>query len=123
MIPVAFLPTVRLRSTFFRWLFLDFRDLECGNNDSREPFGTDILLLPANEVWAKVIFLHLSDILLTVGEYLGRYTPGQDTPGHVHPPGRYTSPRAGTPSPSDGQNIERLDIRQKQDLMKVAFAA
>ena len=60
------------------------------------------LLPPANEVWGKVIFLHLSVILFTGGEYLGRYTPqqvhplGRCTLGQVHPLGRYT-PQAGTP--------------------------
>ena len=48
-----------------------------------------LFLPPANEVWGKAIFLHLSVILFTVGEYLGRYPP---------PPGRYTPlPQAGTP--------------------------
>ena len=62
------------------------------------------LLPPANEVWGKVIFLHLSVILFTGrgGEYLGRYTPRAGTPPtgthpgrytlrQVHPPGRYAS--------------------------------
>ena len=65
-------------------------------------------LPPANEVWGKVIFLHLFVILLTGGEYLGRYPPDQVHPQQVHPPdqvpprarytplGRYT-PWAGTP--------------------------
>ena len=39
-----------------------------------------IKLLPlANEVWGKVIFLHLSVILFT----------GRGVPGQVHPPARY----------------------------------
>ena len=59
------------------------------------------LLPPANEVWGKAIFLHLSVILFT-GGYLGRYTPqagthpmgrytplGRHTPRQVHPPDRY----------------------------------
>ena len=70
-------------------------------------------LPPANEVWGKVIFLHLSVILFTVEEeYLGRYTlPDQvhpmdqvhpqdqvpprtrNPPDQVHPPGPGTSPR------------------------------
>ena len=54
-----------------------------------------LILSPANEVWGKVIFLHLSVILFTGGKYLGRY-PRADTP-----PGRYTPwqvhPRAGAP--------------------------
>ena len=79
----------------------------------------------ANEVWGKVIFLHLSHILFTGGAvpgqvpppgrytlYLpGRYplagtaTPGQVSPRQVHPPGRYTPylpgryPLAGTATP------------------------
>ena len=76
-----------------------------------------LFLPPANEVWGKVIFFHLSVILFTGGEYLGRYTPqaGISPPGQVHPHtpklprvctslGRYTtvplagtSPWAGTP--------------------------
>ena len=52
-------------------------------------------LPPANEVWGKVIFLHLSVILFTGGVPgqvpLGRYTPWAGTsPGQVHPPDRYT---------------------------------
>ena len=61
-------------------------------------------LPPANEVWGKVIFLHLSVILFTGGSTwvrtppgryttLGRYTPldmysplGMYTPGQLHPP-------------------------------------
>ena len=49
-------------------------------------------LPPANEVWGKVIFLHLSVILFTGGEYLGRYPPGRYTPwDQVHPRTRYTT--------------------------------
>ena len=52
-------------------------------------------LPPANKVWGKVIFLHLSVILFT-GE-----VPGQVSPtGKVHPLGRYPSPQAGTPQSS-----------------------
>ena len=79
---------------------------------------------PANEVWGKVIFLHLSVILFTGGgKYLGRFPPGRSTPlgsthlgrytplrqvphqqvhplgrytPQVHPPGRYAPP-TGTP--------------------------
>ena len=50
----------------------------------------------------KVIFLHLSVILFTGGEYLGRYTPSRYTPpsGTPPPPGWYTPlPKAGTPPP------------------------
>ena len=48
-----------------------------------------------NEVLAKVMFLQVSVILLTGGEYLTRYTP-LPLSSQVHPPGRYT-PWAGTP--------------------------
>ena len=61
----------------------------------------NILLPPANEVWGKVIFLHLSVFLFTGG------VPGQvHPPGQVYPPDRYLpwtgtppgrSPPAGTP--------------------------
>ena len=52
-------------------------------------------LPPANEVWGKVIFLHLSVILFTGGSTWkgtppGRYTPRQVRPQQVHPPGSYT---------------------------------
>ena len=80
-------------------------------------------LPPANGVWGKVIFFHLSAILFTEGEYLGRYpsqagtplgwyTPlGRYTPRQVHPrqvhslagtpPRRYTTPsRYTTPHPA-----------------------
>ena len=55
-------------------------------------------LPPANEVWGKVIFLHLSVILSTGG----RGSTWAGTPHwHVHPLGRYTPwagiPPAGTP--------------------------
>ena len=63
----------------------------------------ETLLPPANEVWGKVIFLHLSVTLFTgEGKYLGRYPP----PRAGTPPGRYT-PWAGTPhwagTPPPGQ--------------------
>ena len=51
--------------------------------------GSYGLLPPANEVWGKDIFLHLSVILFTGGgKYLGRYHPGRYTPGQMHPPPR-----------------------------------
>ena len=53
-------------------------------------FETMSFLAPANEVWGKVIFLHLSVILFTGWEYVlppDRYTPPVGT--HT-PPGRYT---------------------------------
>ena len=54
-------------------------------------------LLPVNEVWDKVIFLHLSVIL---------FTRGRGVLGQIHPPGRYTPrqvpPRVGTLPPTDG---------------------
>ena len=65
-------------------------------------------LPPANEVWGKIIFLHLSVILFMGGEGstwagtppqgryipLGRYTPSPSryTPGRYTPLGRYTPP-------------------------------
>ena len=68
-----------------------------------------ILLQPANEVWGKVILLHLFVILFTGGSTWagtppGRYTPqagthplGRYTPRQVHPPEQVHPPRAGTP--------------------------
>ena len=56
-------------------------------------------LPPANEVWGKVIFLHLSVILFTRGSTWAS-TPRAGTspaPQAGRPPGRYT-PWAGTPS-------------------------
>ena len=71
-----------------------------------------LFLPPANEVWGKVIFLHLSVILFTGGSVPGQVHPQAGTPpagnpgqvhpsGQVHPPagtplGKYT-PKAGTP--------------------------
>ena len=55
-----------------------------------------LLLPPANEVWGKVIFLHLSVILFTGRGYLGRYTPPRDQEHPLdqkHPLTRFT-PRA-----------------------------
>ena len=59
-------------------------------------FFFDLYLPPGNEVWGKVMFLHVSVILFTGGEYLGRYPPGRYTrytPRQVHPPGGYTRPQ------------------------------
>ena len=53
-------------------------------------------LPPANEVWGKVIFLHLSVILFT-GGVPGQVPPSRYTPLGRYPPGRYTPPWAGTP--------------------------
>ena len=63
------------------------------NTDSRVFF-----LPPANEVWGKVIFLHLSVILFTGGGVPGQVLPpGQVHPsGQVHPPA-LIHPLAGTP--------------------------
>ena len=61
-------------------------------------------LPPANEVWGKVIFLHLFVILFTGEGYLTRYTPWcrhpprADTPsGPGTPPGIRYTPGADTP--------------------------
>ena len=52
-----------------------------------------VSLSPANEVWGKVIFLHLSVILFT-GGVPGQVPPGSYTPrDQVHPLGPGTSPR------------------------------
>ena len=63
-------------------------------------------LPPANEVWGKVIFLHLSVILFTGGgEVPGKVPrpPGRYTPWQLHPPAGTppagTPPWAGTPPP------------------------
>ena len=78
-------------------------------------------LPPANGVWGKVIFFHLSAILFTEGDYLGRYPsqagtplgwytswvgtpPWEGTPPGRYTPGRYTPWQVhhpeGTPSPA-----------------------
>ena len=64
-----------------------------------------MLLLPANEVWGKVIFLHLSVILFTGGSTWAGTPPGRYTLlGRYTSPGRYTTlagtpPQAGSPPP------------------------
>ena len=63
------------------------------------------LLPPANEVWGKVIFLHLFVILFTGGEYLTRYTPqgpGTSPQNQVHPLGPGTPPRDQVHPPGTG---------------------
>ena len=71
----------------------------------------DQSLPPANEVWGKVIFLHLSVILFPggvpgqvpsplAGTHPGRYTPWQVHPQQVHPQGRYTPIPHWTVTPS-----------------------
>ena len=55
--------------------------------DCRCPFH---IITDRNEVLAKEMFLHVSVILLTGGEYLTRHPPG---------PGRYTPPRPGRYTP------------------------
>ena len=47
------------------------------------------LVPPANEVWGKVIFLHLS-VILFKGGVPGQVPPGKYTPLAGTPPGRYT---------------------------------
>ena len=49
-----------------------------------ETFKFKIYLLPANVVWGKVIFLHLSVILFT-GGVRGQVHPWQAPPWQVHP--------------------------------------
>ena len=62
----------------------------------------NLLLAPANEVWGKVIFLHLFVILFTGGGGLSASVhagipppPGADTPGAKHA-GRYGQRADGT---------------------------
>ena len=82
-----------------------------------EPLDIETSLPPANKVWGKVIFLHLSVILFTGWGVSGQVPPPAGTPqagtpqaGHtcqVHPPGKYTfrqvhplgryTPQAGIP--------------------------
>ena len=55
------------------------------------------IITARNEVWGKVIFLHLSVILFTEGGVPGQVPPLAGTPPRqVHPLGRYTS-WTGTP--------------------------
>ena len=79
---------------------LDRDPLLCGKEQAVCILLECILLPPANEVWGKVIFLHLSVILFTV--ILDQVHP----PGQVHPPWTGTPPDQvhpplgpGTPSP------------------------
>ena len=65
-------------------------------------WGQYFLLPPANEVWGKVIFLHLFVILFTGGVCLSACwdttTPLEQTPLQDQaPPQEQTSPRADTP--------------------------
>ena len=67
-----------------------------GRKGTLVPLANFFSLPPANEVWGKVIFLHLSVILFTKGECLGRYNPQVGTPPRqVHPLATYT-PWPGT---------------------------
>ena len=57
------------------------------------------LLPPANEVWGKVIFLHLSVILFTRGVYPSMQWVGWRTPPGQTPPGRTATETGGTRVP------------------------
>ena len=63
-----------------------------------------LFLPPANEVWGKVMFLHLSVILFT-GGVSARLHAGMHTPSGRHPPRQTPSlgqtPTLGRPPPSD----------------------
>ena len=97
-----------------------FSPVKCVDNNVFSPCP---LLPPANEVWGKVIFLHLPVILFTRGEYpprpgtppWTRYTPldqvppprpgtppNQVPPWTRYPPDQVHPPRAGTP-PTPGR--------------------
>ena len=63
--------------------------------------STSVFLLPVNEVWGKIMFLHLSVILLTCQHAMGQtHTPqiplGRHSPGR-HPFGRNPPPRQTPP--------------------------
>ena len=69
-------------------------------NQPSEASEVPLSLPPANEVWGKVIFLHLSVILFTGGGVcisLGRHPVPSDTMGYgqqmgsTHPTGMHTS--------------------------------
>ena len=72
-------------------------------------FNVSSLLSPANIVWGKVIFLHLSVLLFTRGGFLPHcmlgYTPSQ-TPPLGRPPWADTSPRQ---TPSLGRHTHWAD--------------
>ena len=79
---------------------------------TRAPHSPVSFITAANEVWGKVIFLHLFVILFTGGgsTWAGtppgtRYTPlGLGTPPRPgNPPGPGTPPRPGTPPGRYGQ--------------------
>ena len=69
----------------------------------------------ANEVWGKVIFLHLSVILFTGGESTWAGTPRADTtPRQVQPPGRYTPlVRVPTRTGKPGKMRRHFPVREK----------
>ena len=81
----------------------------------------------ANEVWGKVIFLHLSVILFT-GAYLGRYTPRQVAPWAGTPLGRNPPPPPGQVVPPtisacwDTVNKQAVRILLEGILVKYIFA-
>ena len=58
--------------------------------------STSVFLLPANEVWGKIMFLHLSVILLTCQHAMGQTHTPQIPPGR-HPFGRNPPPRQTPP--------------------------
>ena len=58
-------------------------ETECECNVTKSWFP---LLQPANEVWGKVMFLHLSVILFMGGGQWGRHRPGQTPPLWADPP-------------------------------------
>ena len=63
----------------------------CGVLRTCAYLGPISIITGRNEVLAKVMFLHVSVILLTGGGYLTRHPPGRYPPPGRHPP------QAGTP--------------------------
>ena len=65
-------------------------------------FDVGLFLLPANEVWDKVMFLHLSVILFTGGPPTPprMQPPVMQTPWNAHPPGCRHSPGCRCPPPT-----------------------
>ena len=59
------------------------------HTDKYQPWS---LLPPANEVWGKVIFLHLFVILFTGGGIPGEIPPAGTPPGPGTPPGTRNPP-------------------------------
>ena len=80
-------------------------------------------LLPANEVWGKVIFLHLFVILFTGGwglpQYMLGYHPPDQAPHQTSPPGPGTLPPPVQSMLGDTVNARAVRILLECNLVHV----